>query len=85
MTGAHFLVIQRQAFDEIPLRLFDNESDAREFARTCPWEIPEHIASIEGMEFSDPVNISIVGFANGIPCLVEEIRSTDDEAIEAVG
>lgn len=76
-----YLVVISGTMDELPVRLCESESFAREFAATCdPLSEAEVVAEQRGIDIAgDLVGIRLQKFVDGVPVSDEVVRDLEAE------
>lgn len=71
-----YLVVIHHNFDDLPVKLFNNDGDARSYASTVD-EVPEPILKTFKINRTDPVCVAVVSFdeQTGEPTRHETVRS----------
>lgn len=78
-----FMVALRHTMDDVPLRLFDNNPEALDFARGVGEDDDRFAREIISSDASTPVSVAVYEFRDGILANVEIVKSFDDEEVSA--
>jgi len=75
----HYLVLLCCIFDDLPIRLFEDQAEAIQFAKT--FDVDAATAAWEQLDWStsDHAWVGVVTFKNGIPAGYEVVRDFDGE------
>jgi len=75
----HYLVLLRCNMDELPVRLFEDQAEAIQFAKTFDVDAAIEAWDLLNWATSKPLWVAVVTFKDGIPTGAENVCDLDDE------